>query len=62
MALRLFGFLNISRGFATLDQGGRQTHYSDPGRQLESWLVHTGAERLSADVLRHVTEEIGKKS
>jgi len=52
--------LNISHGYATLDQGGQHSRYSDPGRQLESWLTNTGSEHLSADVLRYVMDEIAK--
>lgn len=50
-----------SRGIVTLERGGQKTHYVDAGRQLELWLVNTGAAEIPSELLRHVTAEIGKR-
>jgi hypothetical protein len=48
------------RGIVTLDRGGEKSHYADPGRQFELWLVNTGAAHVSPDIIKHVTAEIAK--
>jgi hypothetical protein len=52
--------VKASRGFVTLNRAGQRFHYLDGGRQLESWLVNTGAAHLTPDLLRYVTGEIAK--
>lgn len=53
--------VKASRGIVTLDRAGQQFHYVDSGRQLELWLVNTGAAHLTPDTLRYVTGEIAKR-
>jgi len=50
--------LVVSHGHATLERQGQRAHYSDSRRELESWLVRTGASHLSADLVGYVMKEI----
>lgn len=50
--------LFVSHGHATVVTPGQRTYYTDAGRELESWLARTGADHLSADVVRYVMKEI----
>jgi len=53
--------VTASRGIVTLDKSGEQFRYADPGRQFELWLVNTGADHLTPDILRYVVGEIASK-
>ncbi len=40
---------------------GRETHYSDPGRKTELWVVQTGAGHVGGNLLQQVTAQISGK-
>jgi hypothetical protein len=58
---RLTASLIVSRGAVTILRDSHQSWYRDDGRQLELWLVRTGANIVSSDVLQHVTSEMSRK-
>jgi len=60
-SLELSASLFVSRGSVTIIRNGRQSWYRDEGRELELWLVHTGTNIVSSNVLENVTKEISKK-
>jgi hypothetical protein len=58
---KLTASLIVSRGAVTIVRDGQQSWYRDAGRQLELWLVQSGASIVSSDVLQYVTREISRK-
>jgi hypothetical protein len=55
------GEISVARGGVTLTQGASAAKFQDTGRELERWLVHTGAAQLAPDLLQTVESDLSRQ-
>lgn len=50
--------ITAGHGGISVEEGSATTSYADPGRRLESWLLHTAQGKVAPDVLRIATDSL----